>query len=165
MSADLNTTFRSHRGKSINESSRYCDTYESIHFGSPAYILEDELNEVQWIQAEQRAKSIRSLMSSGFVRDPKYITINKAAANVTVNIQSGDLFSIGGYVVTLQNGKINCTNGDDIYVILRFSSVDIGNDVRLNKKTTKRIKPRTIITKNKIVIITKIHSKVLKLSL
>ena len=43
MSADLNTTFRSHRGKSINESSRYCDTYESIHFGSPAYILEDEL--------------------------------------------------------------------------------------------------------------------------
>ena len=107
-------SFRSYRGKSSADNLRYCDDYSSVKFGSAGYILEDELNEVQWIQAEQRAKSIRSLMSSGFVRDPKYITINKAAANVTVNIQSGDLFSIGGYVVTLQNGKINCTNGDDI---------------------------------------------------
>ena len=136
-----NVSFRSYRGKSSADNLRYCDDYSSVKFGSAGYILEDELNEAQWIQAEQKAKSIRSLMCSGFVREPKYITTSKTSTNVSINIQSGDYFSIGGYIVNLQNGKITCTNGDTVYVILRFNSVDVGNDTRLNRITTKRIKP------------------------
>ena len=73
-----NVSFRSYRGKSSADNLRYCDDYSSVKFGSAGYILEDELNEAQWIQAEQKAKSIRSLMCSGFVREPKYITDRKS---------------------------------------------------------------------------------------
>ena len=63
-----NVSFRSYRGKSSSNNSRYCDIYSSVKFGSAGYVLEDEMNEVQWIQAEQRAKSIRAIMSGGFIR-------------------------------------------------------------------------------------------------
>ena len=42
-----NVNFRSYRGKSSNNNSRYCDIYSSVKFGSAGYVLEDEMNEVQ----------------------------------------------------------------------------------------------------------------------
>lgn len=137
-----NVSFRSYRGKSSNNNSRYCDIYSSVKFGSAGYVLEDEMNEVQWIQAEQRAKSIRAMMSGGFIRDPKFVTFTKSGTDVKININSGDLVSIGGYVVELQAASnVVCSNGDDLYAILKFKSVRIGNDPRINRETTRRIQP------------------------
>ena len=124
MSADLNTTFRSHRGKSINESSRYCDTYESIHFGSPAYILEDELNEMQWIQISKRAEYLRNEMTSGFTKTPSIIyDIN----NRTLSYENNDeLFLIGGYQIKINPFSLsNISIDDTIYVKLTFESIQI----------------------------------------
>ena len=146
MSADLNTTFRSHRGKSINESSRYCDTYESIHFGSPAYILEDELNEMQWIQISKRAEYLRNEMTSGFIKTPSIIyDIN----NRTLSYENNDeLFLIGGYQIKINPFSLsNISIDDTIYVKLTFESIQINNDDRIGKLTSKRIVPKIEIIK------------------
>ena len=48
------------------------NNFMSVKSGSEAYLIEDELNEMQWIQNELRAQSLRSLLSSGFL----YNTLN-----------------------------------------------------------------------------------------
>ena len=138
-------SFRSYRGKSSSNNSRYCDIYSSVKFGSSGYVLEDEMNEVQWIQAEQRAKSIRAMMSGGFIREPKFVTFTKSGTDIKININSGDLVSIGGYVVELQAASnVVCSNGNDLYAILKFKSVSIGNDPRINRETTRRKRKATL---------------------
>lgn len=43
------------------------NNFVSIKSGSEAYLIEDELNEIQWIQNEQRAQEMRSLFGSGLL--------------------------------------------------------------------------------------------------
>lgn len=52
---------RNKRGTFVNKNS-----FASIFAGTDAYFIEDELNELQWIQNESRASLIRKLMRSGF---------------------------------------------------------------------------------------------------
>lgn len=91
------------------------NNYVSIQSGSEAYLLEDELNELQWIQYEQRAQSIRSTINSGIIfNEPSILDTNEAADNALyiksynnhdVNINTL-LFGIKNYIPVNLNGYI-----------------------------------------------------------
>lgn len=135
---DYITSYRSQRGKILDEKHRFCDIYESVHFGSPAYILEDELNEMQWIQISQRAKLLRSEMTSGFLKIPD-ITYDVNNRTLT-NSDDECIFLIGGYPVTINNFTLDDIDVEDtVYVKLIFKSQEINSDDRLGKATTKRV--------------------------
>ena len=60
------------------------NSYVSIKNGSEAYLLEDELNEMQWIQNEQRAQMVRSIFTSGVTYKTLQLTDSDNPENETI---------------------------------------------------------------------------------
>lgn len=82
------------------------NSFIGIQAGSEAYLLEDELNELQWIQYEQKAQSNRSLLNSGILYNFPVINGTTNVLNNTINIKDRNtlLWSIKDYVPINING-------------------------------------------------------------
>ena len=57
----------------------------SIKGATDAYLLEDELNELQWIQSGEMAKLIRAMTNSGVLVNPANINFHNAGAPIAHN--------------------------------------------------------------------------------
>jgi hypothetical protein len=90
------------------------NNFVSIKNGSKTYLLEDELNEMQWIQNEQRAQSMRNIFNSGFLYNNLSITDTNSNNDGTIYIKgygnadltSSILFNIKNYIDVNINGYI-----------------------------------------------------------
>lgn len=89
------------------------NSFLSIKNGGEAYLLEDELNEMQWVQNELRAQTMRSIVNSGFLYNTLQILDINATSNEKVYTKSyGNadlntnalLFNIENYVPINING-------------------------------------------------------------
>ena len=97
------------------------NNYVSVKNGSEAYLLEDELNEMQWIQNEQRAQMVRSLFSSGIPYKTLQLTEDSEPENETIClkgygnrdlVENAILINIKNYVPINVNGYFIKLQGD-----------------------------------------------------
>jgi hypothetical protein len=63
------------------------NNFVSVKNGSEAYLLEDELNEMQWIQNEQRAQLIRATFNSGIPYDTLFISDDNTNKDETIYVK------------------------------------------------------------------------------
>lgn len=93
------------------------NNFVSIQSGSEAYLLEDELNELQWIQYEQKAQLMRSIMSSGIMYNAPIVldTTHNPTIDTALYIKSFNnydvntntiLLSIKNYIPVNLNGYV-----------------------------------------------------------
>lgn len=93
------------------------NNFVAIQSGSEAYLLEDELNELQWIQYEQKAQLIRSTMNSGIMYNAPIIlnTTYNSDVDTALYIKSYNnrdintntvLLSIKNYIPVNLNGYV-----------------------------------------------------------
>ena len=82
------------------------NNFIGIQAGSEGYLLEDEFNELQWIQYEQKAQSNRSTINSGLIYNFPIINGSKSVINNSLNIIDKNtlLWSIRDYVPVNING-------------------------------------------------------------
>lgn len=73
------------------------NNYVSIHSGSESYLLEDELNELQWIQYEQKSQSMRSIITSGIIYN----------APLVLNTEENTSIDNALYIKSFNNHDIN----------------------------------------------------------
>lgn len=79
------------------------NNFVAIQSGSEAYLLEDELNELQWIQYEQKAQLIRSTMNSGIMYNAPIIlnTVHNSDVDTALYIKSYNNYDINTNTVLL----------------------------------------------------------------
>lgn len=79
------------------------NNFVSIQSGSEAYLLEDELNELQWIQYEQKAQLIRSTMDSGIMYNVPIIldTTHNSEIDTALYIKSFNNYDVNNNTVLL----------------------------------------------------------------
>jgi hypothetical protein len=89
------------------------NNFVSIKNGSEAYLLEDELNEMQWIQNEQRAQAMRAMFNSGIPYDTLAISDQNTDIDETIYLKgygnteltsNAILFNIKNYIPVNMNG-------------------------------------------------------------
>jgi hypothetical protein len=89
------------------------NNFVSIKNGSEDYLLEDELNEMQWIQNEQRAQAMRSMFNSGIPYDTLAVSDQNTDIDETIYIKgygntdlsnNAILFNIKNYIPINING-------------------------------------------------------------
>lgn len=103
------------------------NNYMSIKAGSEGAIIEDEMNEMQWIQIEQRAQEVRSLMNSGFILNDVFVSkddetdFNKNGCfyiknlNLDGTLKSYLLLNIQNYLPINMNGYVFRLGGQSKY--------------------------------------------------
>lgn len=79
--------------------------FVSIKGGTDAYLLEDELNEIQWIQTEGRAQLVRQITKSGCLNIPRPNDSTKSGGIVELGKNYLNSFAIKGFDAIL-NGYI-----------------------------------------------------------
>lgn len=84
------------------------NNFIGIQAGSEAFLLEDELNELQWIQYEQKAQSNRSILNSGLLYNFPTIDNTTTVSNNVLYIKDKNtlLWSIRDYVPVNVNGYV-----------------------------------------------------------
>lgn len=101
--------------RSYNGNFAVDNNFLSIKNGSEAYLIEDELNELQWIQNEQRAYAVRSIINSGFLYEKLNIDGNDNDIDESIYIvnsledgiqKSKLLFNIKNYIPVNINGYL-----------------------------------------------------------
>lgn len=80
------------------------NNFVSIFAGTDAYLIEDELNEMQWIQNENRASFIRKLVSSGFHSKGQIIELGNSNLNSFQLNKS--IVLLNGYEILISNNKL-----------------------------------------------------------
>mgnify|MGYP001052399015 CR=1 FL=1 len=103
-----NPTFeRSTKGK-FNQSANYI----SLKSGTNAYVLEDELNEIQWIQSEARADLVRQITASGVLQLNDWNNHDKKGALCELGSDKLNSFSVNnfqsiidGYLINIKHNK------------------------------------------------------------
>lgn len=102
------------------------NNFVSIQAGSEAYLLEDEINELQWIQYEQKSDLIRSLMNTGIINDNIVISDKNVVSNentlfvkkyTNADLNNAVLLSIKNHIGFNLNGymfKIKGTYNKDV---------------------------------------------------
>ena len=124
-------------GKYNDESS-----FISIIGGSDAYLLEDEVNELQWIQIKSRTEMLKELCKNGLIKENDNIIYGSGIANNIIYINNFK-FNVNGFIAKIysDNGfntvKLNSTSNDRIdFVFLEvyLKIVDFKNIEKLNNK-------------------------------
>ena len=124
-------------GKYNDESS-----FISIIGGSDAYLLEDEVNELQWIQIKSRTEMLKELCKNGLIKENDNIIYGSGIANNIIYINNFK-FNVNGFIAKIysDNGfntvKLNSTSNDRIdFVFLEvyLKIVDFKNIEELNNK-------------------------------
>ena len=91
------------------------NNFIAVKHGSNTILLEDELNESQWIQNELRAQSLRSIMNSGFFYKNFNILDTNSDLNESIYVKgygnpdlesNAILFNIKGHIPVNINGYI-----------------------------------------------------------
>lgn len=91
------------------------NSFLSVKSGSQAYLLEDELNEMQWIQNELRSQTMRSMMDSGFFYREYEVSDQNTSNDETIYVKSygnsdlssnAILYSIRSYIPVNINGYL-----------------------------------------------------------
>lgn len=84
--------------------------FVSIKGGTDAYLLEDELNELQWIQSDTTAKLIRTITSSGCITKSSNANTSEAGAvvahNFLVKDTTGKVISTADTITS--DKELNC---------------------------------------------------------
>ncbi|MFW6014938.1 MAG: hypothetical protein ACOCRK_00710 [bacterium] len=94
--------------------------YLSIKSGTNAYILEDEFNELQWMQNEARAELIRQITDSGMLQVKSWDNPNDKGGLIELGSDLLNGFGVN-YFETIINGyvnKIQKNNNDIINIVL-----------------------------------------------
>ena len=124
-------------GKYNDESS-----FISIIGGSDAYLLEDEVNELQWIQIKSRTEMLKELCNNGLIKENDNTIYGSGMANNIIYINNFK-FNVNGFIAKIysNNGfntiKLNSTSSDRIdFVFLEvyLKIVDFKNIEELNNK-------------------------------
>lgn len=127
-------------------------SFKSLIGGTGGYFLEDEMNEMQWIQNEARTEILKSQFHSGIVYDKENRLILQNNENYIPNLFS---FSptkalINGYLIDLRGnlGRLYDNNGfnnvllhdspedgfrdDFVYLEVKFKIVKVGDEIWFN---------------------------------
>ena len=124
-------------GKYNDESS-----FISIIGGSDAYLLEDEVNELQWIQIKSRTEMLKELCKNGLIKENDNAIYGSGIANNIIYINNFK-FNVNGFIAKIysDNGfntvKLNSTSNDRIdFVFLEvyLKIIDFRNIEELNNK-------------------------------
>lgn len=149
-------TYNPKFNRKFNGSFKENSNFVSIKVGSEAYLIEDELNEMQWIQNTQRSDFIRSILNSGFLNSDNglfsenNITImedenNPKKQKILLNIDKYMPVNINGYVFKLagnNNGniileipenKLSVEHYDTLYLQAWFEEIDYTDNNNIKK--------------------------------
>lgn len=85
-------------------------SFVSIVGGSDAYLLEDEVNEMQWIQINSRNDFINSLYTNGYIKEDNINHIRSSGQNDNTFYVDDFKVNINGFLGKIYNYKNNNTN-------------------------------------------------------
>ena len=124
-------------GKYNDESS-----FISIIGGSDAYLLEDEVNELQWIQIKSRTEMLKELCKNGLIKENDNTIYGSGIANNIIYINNFK-FNVNGFIAKIysDNGfntvKLNSTPSDRmdfVFLEVYLKIIDFKNIEELNNK-------------------------------
>ena len=124
-------------GKYNDESS-----FISIIGGSDAYLLEDEVNELQWIQIKSRTEMLKELCKNGLIKENDNTIYGSGIANNIIYINNFK-FNVNGFIAKIysDNGfntvKLNSTPSDRmdfVFLEVYLKIIDFRNIEELNNK-------------------------------
>ena len=124
-------------GKYNDESS-----FISIIGGSDAYLLEDEVNELQWIQIKSRTEMLKELCKNGLIKENDNAIYGSGIANNIIYINNFK-FNVNGFIAKIysDNGfntvKLNSTSNDRmdfVFLEVYLKIIDFRNIEELNNK-------------------------------
>ena len=124
-------------GKYNDESS-----FISIIGGSDAYLLEDEVNELQWIQIKSRTEMLKELCKNGLIKENNNTIYGSGMANNIIYINNFK-FNVNGFIAKIysDNGfntvKLNSTSNDRmdfVFLEVYLKIIDFRNIEELNNK-------------------------------
>jgi len=142
------------------------NSFISIIGGSDAYLLEDEVNEMQWIQINSRAEMLNEISSNGYIKEKVEALIRSSTlANNTIYIDNFR-FNVNGFITKIYSNdgysmiSLNSTSTnrldfvflevylkiiDDKDIIHRYGGLDNDTieyemvDSRISLKTSRRV--------------------------